>query len=476
MYIIENKFSDGKELLKQPLFEKYELRSAIVKTTNIMFPFMLFAALFAFIILQLGNFFPNLQDGLYWVSYMSIQFFGIGVSVVFSYCAEGFFSALAAGVLSIYFGVFCKQVGGIAVIEGSSVIGFIGYLVIALLCVTLTKFLHRVCIVFVEWLFGLIFGSIYRKTTDEKKLEKTLENLRPQLENMVFLGDSLVVTGIVAFVVFFIIQYFYALPMTLLADFVANSFKNTGNMILSGAIIGFSLGFDVGGPVSLAVFREIFSGLLSGNAVCIQQMTVFSAAMITPSWICMAYFILGKKLHPQWPLVFYDENILNTGFINEVFQNVRLMAMSPMVYALREPETVLPSYIFGTTVTGVIAALFGISNQALYTKYASSYGLLRTSTTVFAPNYDAFAGLMPPLYASGGAKVIFLSFVSAFCGTVVGLAVLLFNKRLKYSRQTKRGEDLFMAFGYDFTKEEYNKKYSQKSNLEKKLGLKFKSK
>lgn len=75
MYNTENPYKSAGEYLKAPLFEKYQLRRAAVKTSTALFPFMLFAAIFAFIILILGKVFPSLLDGLYWVSYMSVQLF-----------------------------------------------------------------------------------------------------------------------------------------------------------------------------------------------------------------------------------------------------------------------------------------------------------------------------------------------------------------------------------------------------------------
>ena len=113
MYNTENPYKSAGEYLKAPLFEKYQLRRAAVKTSTALFPFMLFAAIFAFIILILGKVFPSLLDGLYWVSYMSVQLFGIGMSICMAYYAGGFFSALVSGVLAVYFGLFCTQVAGV---------------------------------------------------------------------------------------------------------------------------------------------------------------------------------------------------------------------------------------------------------------------------------------------------------------------------------------------------------------------------
>ena len=235
-------------------------------------------------------------------------------------------------------------------------------------------------------------------------------------------------------------------------------------------MIGFALGFDVGGPLSLAVFDEIFKGVLAGSMESARLLTVFSAAMITPSWICMIYLFVGKKFK-SWPMVVYDENLLNTGFINEVFQNVRLMAMSPMVYCVREPQTTPFALIGGTTLTGILAAAFGICNESFLTDYARKYGLLRTSTIVVTDKYDAFAGLLPPLYAGGGAKVILLSFAAALVGSLLGVGIVVLLKKARYSKQEKRGEDLFLAYGYEFTQQEWNETYKKKSKLEQKLGL-----
>ena len=61
MYNTENPYKSAGEYLKAPLFEKYQLRRAAVKTSTALFPFMLFAAIFAFIILILGKVFPSLS-------------------------------------------------------------------------------------------------------------------------------------------------------------------------------------------------------------------------------------------------------------------------------------------------------------------------------------------------------------------------------------------------------------------------------
>lgn len=403
MYNTENPYQSAGEYLKAPLFEKYQLRRAAVKTSTALFPFMLFAAIFAFVILILGKIFPSLLDGLYWVSYMSVQLFGIGMSVCMAYYAGGFFSALVSGVIAGYFGLFCTQVAGVEAIGGSSVIGFMGYYVIALLSTVCVTFLHKVCVVVIEWAFGLLLKLAHSKIKDETKREELICQFRPQLKNMTLLGDSVVVIGLSAFAVFFVVNFAYALPMTLLAHKLAEIVASSANVILKGAVIGFALGFDVGGPLSLAVFDEIFKGVLAGSMESARLLTVFSAAMITPSWICMIYLFVGKKFK-SWPMVVYDENLLNTGFINEVFQNVRLMAMSPMVYCVREPQTTPFALIGGTTLTGVLAAAFGICNESFLTNYVEKYGLLRTTTIVVTDKYDAFAGLMPPLYAGGERK------------------------------------------------------------------------
>ena len=392
MYNTENPYKSAGEYLKAPLFEKYQLRRAAVKTSTALFPFMLFAAIFAFIILILGKVFPSLLDGLYWVSYMSVQLFGIGMSICMAYYAGGFFSALVSGVLAVYFGLFCTQVVGVETVGGSSVIGFMGYYVIALLSTVCVTFLHKVCVVVIEWAFGLLLKLAHSKIKDEAKREELICTFRPQLKNMTLLGDSLVVIGLSAFAVFFVMNYAYALPMTLLAHKLAGIVASSANIILKGAVIGFALGFDVGGPLSLAVFDEIFKGVLAGSMESARLLTVFSAA-------------------------------------------------------------------------------FGICNELFLTDYARKYGLLRTSTIVVTDKYDAFAGLLPPLYAGGGAKVILLSFAAALVGSLLGVGIVVLLKKARYSKQEKRGEDLFLAYGYEFTQQEWNETYKKKSKLEQKLGL-----
>jgi fructose-specific phosphotransferase system IIC component len=483
MYCVENRSGSARALFRKPLFEKYAIRKAIVKASTALFPFMLFAALFAFVAVTLTQHDVTLAQPIYWVSFMSIQLFGIGFSMLVSYYLGGFFCGITACVISAYFGIFCKQVAGVPVISGSSVIGFFGYLIIAILCSILVLFFHKLNVVFVEWFMGIGTKLIYKFTGKPrigKLVGKALKTddptngamfmLRPQLQNMPVLFDSLFNIGISGYLVFLIMSYGYALPMTLFANAVADALSQTTNMIASGALIGFALGFDVGGPVSLACFQLIFKGVMAGSMKAAQMLTIFSAAMITPSWICNTYF-LGYQSHKGWPVIWADEDLLSTGFINELFQNTRLMAMSPMAYAYREPGTMIPAYIVGTTLTGAAAGLFNITNKSFFEIYAKNYGLNRTSTVVFTPNYDAFAGLYPPLYAHGGAHVILLSFASAAIGTLFGYCLMIGLKKKRYEKMTKRGEDLFEAFGYGFTSKEYLDMRNSKSYLEKRLGF-----
>ncbi len=78
---------------------------------------------------------------------------------------------------------------------------------------------------------------------------------------------------------------------------------------------------------------------------------------------------------------------------------------------------------------------------------------------------------MPPLYAGGGAKVILLSFAAALVGSLLGVGIVVLLKKARYSKQEKRGEDLFLAYGYEFTQQEWNDKHKKKSKLEQKLGF-----
>ena len=76
-------------------------------------------------------------------------------------------------------------------------------------------------------------------------------------------------------------------------------------------------------------------------------------------------------------------------------------AMSPMVYCVREPQTTPFALIGGTTLTGILAAAFGICNESFLTDYARKYGLLRTSTIVVTDKYDAFGAAASALCRRG---------------------------------------------------------------------------
>ena len=81
------------------------------------------------------------------------------------------------------------------------------------------------------------------------------------------------------------------------------------------------------------------------------------------------------------------------------------------------------------------------------------------------------AGLLAPIIAGFGAKVILLSFAAALVGSLLGVGIVVLLKKARYSKQEKRGEDLFLAYGYEFTQQEWNETYKKKSKLEQKLGL-----
>ena len=104
-----------------------------------------------------------------------------------------------------------------------------GYYVIALLSTVCVTFLHKVCVVVIEWAFGLLLKLAHSKIKDEAKREELICTFRPQLKNMTLLGDSLVVIGLSAFAVFFVMNYAYALPMTLLAHKLAGIVASSAN-------------------------------------------------------------------------------------------------------------------------------------------------------------------------------------------------------------------------------------------------------
>ncbi|MDY4700671.1 MAG: hypothetical protein SO363_05815, partial [Oscillospiraceae bacterium] len=64
-----------------------------------------------------------------------------------------------------------------------------------------------------------------------------------------------------------------------------------------------------------------------------------------------------------------------------------------------------------------------------------------------------------------------LSFAAALVGSLLGVGIVVLLKKARYSKQEKRGEDLFLAYGYEFTQQEWNETYKKKSKLEQKLGL-----
>lgn len=457
------------QYLKKPLFKPYAIRKAMVYATKAAFPFMLFAALFAFVVLLLGNVFPTMEKGLYYVSYITITYYALFYSTVFAYKLAGFYPAISVATLSIYFSFFCTQIAGFKVIEGSNVLGYLGYFFMSLLLCCLIVFFRRICVLVIELFFSVVFFLINKIFKNMEKLKsEILKNLRPQTKNLVFVGDSLIVTGIASYLVFYVISYLYALPLNLIALKLGSILLNLKSTVAQGALIGFAFGIDLGGPITLSIFEPIFNNLLLKNPNAVTLMTIFTSVVITPSWICLFYF-LTYKIFKNHPITFVDENLLNTGFINEMFQNIRLTVLAPVSYLLREPETTFFAFVIGSTITGAMGGLFKLTNNSLLTTYIENYGLLRKNNVVYTKNYDAFAGLMPPIYAKSDVHTLIFALLSTLIGALIGYCIFILLKNLKYKRLEKKGLDLFLAYGHPFTKSEWEKSFKEKTYIEKKL-------
>ena len=152
-----------------------------------------------------------------------------------------------------------------------------------------------------------------------------------------------------------------------------------------------------------------------------------------------------------------------------MFQNIRLTVLAPVSYLLREPETTFFAFVIGSTITGTMGGLFRLTNNSLLTTYIENYGLLRKNNVVYTKNYDAFAGLMPPIYAKSDIHTLIFALISTLIGALIGYFIFILLKTLKYKRLEKKGLALFLAYGHPFTKSEWTKSFKEKTYIEKKL-------
>ena len=236
------------------------------------------------------------------------------------------------------------------------------------------------------------------------------------------------------------------MPFAALSESLVNVLSDlaNSNVIVAALVMGLMVGFDLIGPVSLAAFSvATTSYLATGNA---QLITIYSVCFITVGWtaffgiLCCKLFKKGGKPDTD------DFNLATTGPINAFFENIKLTVAPSMPLAMRSPLTMIPGFMAGSAIGGVITAVFGIVNTA-YTdgslpRYATgnyTYGNVDYTYAELFEKGEIYMSFTLPLrsgdFLTCRLPLFFIILASAFIGGLVIMAL----REGEYRFLSKRG-------------------------------------
>ena len=385
----KKKINDGVASIKKEIIN---LRKNIYRSTSIMFIVQLFGALgagFFFVIqnvLGIEHILDAAEKGneqiLWFILFWATDFFFIAFTVVTSYLIAGLPAIAPSLALSVY---FCHFAGNpvpanemyVAYFAtplnngGGANIGYMGYFIMAIALSLLIKYLY------IAW------DKI--KESLGKKLDKPLSKIKfiPEnfggtelLEQIDLIVLVLILPVASCALTFLLIRYGVQLPFNALGEALVEPLTNltSSNFILSAVVIGLMVGFDLIGPVSMAAFSVAVAMLLSGDA---RFMTIYGACFVCLGWIPLFTMIIrGIIKKKSFKLDTDDSNLATTGPINAFFENIKLTVSFSMTNAYRSPLAIIPGYMIGSAVTGLLVALFKITNTAYINelpKYGNGY-------------------------------------------------------------------------------------------------------
>ncbi len=431
-----------------------DTKAKIYRATAIMFIVQLFGALGAGFFFVIQNLFqtyhilgatgaatePTLWTILFWAT----DFFFIALAVVISYLIAGLPGIAPSLALSVYFCHFTTASASgehmykmffatPANYADATSIGYMGYLIMAVMLSLLIKLL------FAGWdrakiSIGRGFDNLLGKL--RKRIKAIPESLRgiEIIEGVDLIVLVLIIPVASCALTYILIKYGIEIPFAALADSLETALSSLAqsNVVLAALVMGLMVGFDLIGPVSLAAFSVATASYLStGNA---QLITIYSVCFITVGWtaffgmLCCKIFKKGGRINTD------DFNFATTGPINAFFENIKLTVAPSMPLAMRSPFTMIPGFMAGSAVGGVVTALFGIVNTA-YTdgslpRYGTgnyTYGAVDYTYTELFEQGEIFMSFTLPLrsgdFLTCRLPLAAIILVSAFIGGLVVMAL-----------------------------------------------------
>ena len=433
-----------------------DTKKKINRATSVIFIVQLFGALGAgfFFVIQnlfgvehiLGALEPQNENILWFILFWATDFFYIAFTLILSYTIAGLPAVAPALALSVYFAHFAgTPVSGEDMYfayfatpangGGGVNIGYMGYLIMALVLSLLIKYLFagydhlkRV------WGRG-IDRKLDKMRAKNRKVPKDLTGLAI-LDNIDLIVLILILPVASAALTWLLIRYGIQIPFAALGEALAAPLQSLSgfSVILTGIVFGLMIGFDLIGPVSMAAFGVAVAAFLDGNA---QLMTIYGACFITIGWIPLGAVILQKITKKGGSCDTDDFNLAVSGPINAFFENVKLTVAFSMPYAYRSPFTVIPGYMIGSAFTGLITALCGIVNTD-YLNTLPKYGNGATFEQLFTQG-EYYISFTLPLRSGDWLTCRIPLFFIILLGAVVGGAAILLFKELAARGAKKRG-------------------------------------
>ena len=443
-----------------------DTKEKIYRATSIIFIVQLFGALGAGFFFVIQNLFQQYhilgltgaenEPTLWFILFWATDFFFVALSVIVAYLIAGLPAIAPSLALAVYFSHFAEASESAvnmyncffatpANYSRATAIGYMGYLIMAVMLALLIKLLYA------GWAELKI--SLGRGIDNlVAKLRKKIKAIPEDIKGIDIVdGVDLIVLVLILPVAscattFMLIKYGIEVPFAHISESLGNILTSLSqsNIVVAALVMGLMVGFDLIGPVSLSAFGVATAAYLAtGNA---QLITIYSVCFISVGWT--AFFgILNCKLFKKGGVTDTDDfNFATIGPINAFFENIKLTVSASMPLAMRSPFTVIPGLMAGSALGGVITALLGIVNTA-YTdgslpKYATgnyTYGAVDYTYAELFEKGEIYMSFTLPLrsgdFLTCRLPLFFIILASAFVGGLVIMAL----RQGEYKFLSKRG-------------------------------------
>ena len=469
-----------------------DTKEKIYRATAIIFIVQLFGALGAGFFFFVQNIFQSYhilgwtgaenEPTLWFILFWATDFFFVALAVIVAYLIAGLPALAPAMALSVYFAHFTSAPADAintyacffatpANYEKATSIGYMGYLIMAVILGLLIKLLYA------GWsnLKPVIGSKIDKLLGKIKAIPDTVKGLEI-IEGVDLIVMILILPVASAAITFMLTKYGIQVPFAALAETLGKTLNTLAenNVIVAALIMGLMVGFDLIGPVSLAAFSVATGAYLAtGNA---QLITIYSVCFIATGWTSF-FGILLCKIFKKGKTDTDDMNFATSGPINAIFENIKLTTAFSMPLACRSPFTVIPGLMAGSALGGVLTAVFGIVNTAYNAYVDGTLPAYTSSKYTFAGAEYTFRELfeMGEIYMSFTLPLrsgdwltcrLPLAAIILVCAIVGGFVIMLL-KEGEYRFMSKRG--LYFEPKGDFVLEmrEHGKKLAKQLKGEK---------